>query len=147
MSQIPNGDDLIPDILRRAKRIALVGASDNPSRASHGVMKFLLAKGHEVIPVNPQLAGKDILGQRVAASLADVEGPIEMVDIFRNSADALGVVREAIAEKDRLAIEAIWMQLGVVNPVAAAEARAAGLLVVMDRCPKIEYYRLGQERR
>ena len=143
MAQNDIGDDPIAGILKRAKRIALVGASDNPSRPSYGVMAFLLGKGHDVVPVNPVHAGQNILGQTVVSSLADVDAPIQMVDIFRNSAAALEVVREAIAEKDRLGIEAVWMQIGVVNETAASEARAAGLQVVMDRCPKIEYFRVG----
>lgn len=136
-------DDQIADILRSAKRIALVGASENPARPSYGVMAFLLAKGHEVVPVNPGLAGQKVLGQAVVGSLGDVVGPVQMVDVFRNSDAALGVAREAIALKDKLGIEVIWMQLGVHNDTAAKEAMAAGIEVVMNRCPKIEYARLA----
>ena len=108
-------------------------------------MKYLLSKGYRVVPVNPTLAGKEILGQPVYASLAEVPAPVDIVDIFRNSAAALEVVREAIRLKDELAIKVVWMQLGVRNDEAAAEAEAAGLQVVMNRCPKIEYGRLSGE--
>ena len=97
------------------------------------------------IPVNPTLVGKEILGQPVYGSLAEVPGPVDIVDIFRNSAAALEVTREAIGLKDKLGIKVIWMQLGVRNDEAAAEAEAAGLQVVMNRCPKIEYGRLSGE--
>jgi predicted CoA-binding protein len=108
-------------------------------------MKYLLGKGFRVIPVNPGLVGQVILGQKVVAALAEIDEPIDMVDIFRNSEAALGVVREAIEHKDRLALKVIWMQLAVRHDVAAAEAEAAGLKVVMNRCPKIEYGRLSGE--
>ncbi len=135
-------DAYIAGILREARRIALVGASDNPARASHGVMAFLLARGHQVLPVNPTLAGQVVLGQTVAGTLAEIAAPVQMIDVFRNSEAALGVTREAISLKAKLGIETIWMQLGVRNDAAAKEAEAAGLKVVMDRCPKIEYARL-----
>jgi predicted CoA-binding protein len=108
-------------------------------------MKYLLGKGYRVIPVNPGLAGKEILGQRVYASLAEVPGPVDVVDIFRSSAAALEIAREAVRERKRLGIEVVWMQLGVRNEKAAAEAEAGGLKVVMNRCPKIEYGRLSGE--
>jgi predicted CoA-binding protein len=108
-------------------------------------MKYLLDKGFVVHPINPGLEGKDILGQKVYASLKDVPAPVDMVDIFRNSDAALGVVDEALSEKDRLGLKVIWMQLGVINEDAAAKAREAGLIVVMDRCPKIEYGRMSGE--
>jgi predicted CoA-binding protein len=108
-------------------------------------MKYLLSKGYRVTPINPQLAGKEILGQRVYAALAEVPPPVDIVDIFRSSQAALEITREAIALKDRLGIKVIWMQLGVRNAEAAAEAEAAGLSVVMNRCPKIEYGRLSGE--
>jgi uncharacterized protein len=139
------GDDYIADILRGAKAIAMIGASANTSRPSYFAMKYLLGKGFRVVPVNPGLGGQQILGQDVAATLAEVAGQVEMVDIFRNSEAALDITREAIALKDRLGIKVIWMQLGVRNEDAAREAEAAGLQVVMNRCPKIEYGRLSGE--
>jgi predicted CoA-binding protein len=108
-------------------------------------MKYLLDKGFVVRPVNPGLAGKEILGQKVYASLHDVPAPIDLVDIFRPPDAAPGIVREALAEKDRLGLKTIWMQLGVVNEDAATLANTAGLNVVMDRCPKIEYGRMSGE--
>ncbi len=135
-------DDEIADLLRMARTFAVVGASANPSRPSHGVARFLLARGYEVIPVNPGLAGGELLGQPVAADLAAITRPVDIVDIFRNSEAALDIVRAAIREKDRLGIKAVWMQLGVINEVAAGEAATAGLTVVMDRCPAIEWPRL-----
>lgn len=105
-------------------------------------MAFLIARGYEVFPVNPGLANQDILGRKVFATLAAVPAPIDVVDIFRNSDAAAQAVDEALAEQDRLQLKAIWMQLGVVNLSAAAAAEAAGLTVVMDRCPKIEAARL-----
>ena len=138
-------DDLIASILRENTSIAMVGASANTSRPSYFAMKYLLGKGYRVVPVNVGLAGQQILGHTVYASLADVPPPIQIVDIFRNSEAALEVTREAIAQKDRLGIRVIWMQLGVRNDQAAAEAEAAGLTVIMNRCPKIEYGRLSGE--
>jgi len=138
-------DPFIAGILGSARVIAMVGASAGTNRPSYFAMKYLLGKGYRVIPVNPTLAGKEILGQRVYGSLADVPAPVDIVDIFRNSAAALEVVREAIRLKDTLGIKVVWMQLGVRNDEAAAEAEAAGLQVVMNRCPKIEYGRLSGE--
>lgn len=138
-------DDYISGILSGVRSFAVVGASANPVRASYIVMQYLIAKGYEVKPVNPGLAGQMLLGRRVFASLADIEDGADCVDVFRNSQAALGVVREAIALKDRLGLKAVWMQLGVRNDIAAAEAEAAGLQVVMNRCPKIEYGRLSGE--
>ncbi|MEO8650986.1 MAG: CoA-binding protein [Hyphomicrobiaceae bacterium] len=135
----------IATILNEIKAVAMVGASANINRPSYFVMKYLLGKGFTVIPVNPGLAGKEILGQKVAASLAEIEQPVDMVDVFRNSDAALGVVRECIALKDKLGLKVIWMQLSVRNDEAAAEAEVAGLKVVMNRCPKIEYGRLSGE--
>ena len=132
-------DAYIADILREARTIAMVGASAVTNRPSYFAMKYLLGKGYGVVPVNPTLMGQEIQGQPVFASLADVPGPVDIVDIFRNSAAALEVTREAIALKDKLGIKVIWMQLGVRNEEAAREAEAAGLKVVMNRCPKIEY--------
>lgn len=129
-------------LLEETKTIALVGASANPARDSHEVMAFLQRQGYRVIPVNPGLAGQQLLGETVAARLADVEGQIDMVDIFRNSDAAGGVVDEAIAA----GAKAVWMQLGVINHEAAARAEAAGLKVVMNHCPKIEIPKLGVRR-
>ena len=138
-------DTTIAGILAEAKTIAMVGASAGTNRPSYFAMKYLLGKGYKVLPVNPTLAGKQILGQEVFATLADAPAPVDIVDIFRNSAAALEVVRDAIRLKDHLGIKVIWMQLGVRNDQAAAEAEAAGLAVVMNRCPKIEYGRLSGE--
>lgn len=132
-------DAYIAGILREARTFAFVGASANPNRPSHYVMRFMLEKGYEAIPVNPGLAGQEILGQRVYASLANIDRHVDVVDIFRNSEAALGVTREAIGLKERLGAKVVWMQVGVRNDAAAAEAEAAGLRVVMNRCPKIEY--------
>ncbi len=128
----------ISAILSTTSRIAVVGASNKPERASYGVMAALLARGYDVTPVNPGLAGQTIHGRRVVASLAEA-GALDMVDVFRASDSVGPVVDEAI----RLGARTIWMQLGVVNQAAAEKARAAGLKVVMDRCPKIEFARLG----
>ena len=138
-------DAYVAAILNDVKVIAMVGASANINRPSYFVLKYLLGKGFRVIPVNPGLAGQEILGQKVVASLADIEGQVDMVDIFRNSDAALGIVREAIALKDKLSLKVIWMQLSVRNDEAATEAEAAGIKVVMNRCPKIEYGRLSGE--
>lgn len=126
------------DILKSVKVIALVGASQNAARPSYGVMKFLISQGYTVIPVNPGLAGQDILGQRVYATLADVPQPIDMIDIFRNSEAAGGVVLEALALQTLPRI--IWMQLEVRHDEAARKAEMAGLQVVMNRCPAIELH-------
>ncbi|MFA5950661.1 MAG: CoA-binding protein [Hyphomicrobium sp.] len=145
MSHRAYSDDYIAGILRDGRVFAFVGASANTVRPSYFAMKYLLGKGYHVIPVNPGHAGQEILGQKVYASLAECPGPVDVVDIFRNSEAALEIVREAISLKERLGIKVIWMQLSVVNPVAAAEAEAAGFSVVMNRCPKIEYGRLSGE--
>ena len=136
-------DPYIAGILGSAKTIAMVGASAVTNRPSYFAMKYLLSKGYRVVPVNPTLAGKEILGQPVYASLAKVPAPVDIVDIFRNSAAALEVVREAIRLKNQLAIKVVWMQLGVRNDAAAKRAEDAGLKVVMNRCPKIEHSRLA----
>ena len=138
-------DAYIRDILRQSRTIAMVGASPNWVRPSYFAMKYLIGKGYRVIPVNPVAAGQEILGETVYANLAEVPGPYAMVDIFRNAEAAGAIVDEAIALKDDKGIAVIWMQLGVVNHEAAARAEAAGLKVVMDRCPKIEYGRLSGE--
>ncbi len=138
MSLDGQSDDAIRAILTETRRIAVVGASDKPWRPSHGVFGFLLACGYDAIPVNPLLAGRQIHGRAVAARL-DEAMPLEMVDIFRASAKAGAAVDDAI----RLGAHTVWMQLGVVDTAAAGRARAAGLTVVMDRCPVIEARRLG----
>ena len=143
---MPQYDDaLIKSILRSTKTIAMVGASSNEMRPSYFAMMYLLAKGYVVHPVNPAAAGKKILGQTVYASLKDVPAPVDMVDIFRTPDVAVEIVREALAEKDRLGVKVIWMQLGVINEAAAAMAREAGLTAIMDRCPKIEHGRFSGE--
>lgn len=136
-------DSEIRSLLESVKTIALVGASPRPERASHGVMSFLLSQGYRVIPVNPALAGEEILGQLVVERLADIADPIDLVDIFRNSEAAGEIVDEAIVA----GAGAVWMQLGVVNEAAAGRAEAAGMRVVMDRCPKIEIGRLAIRQR
>jgi len=108
-------------------------------------MKYLIGKGYTIIPVNPGIAGRELLGQKVYGTLAEVPAPVDVVDIFRASDAALAITREAIGLKDKLGLTTIWMQLGVRNDEAAAEAEAAGLRVVMNRCPKIEYGRLSGE--
>jgi uncharacterized protein len=128
-------------ILTSVKTVAIVGASENPVRPSYFVVKYLLAKGYTVYPVNPGIAGRELLGVKVYASLADVPKPVDMVEIFRNSEAALGITKEAIA----IGAKVVWMQLTVRNDEAAALAEAAGLQVVMNRCPKIEYGRLSGE--
>jgi predicted CoA-binding protein len=138
-------DVYIAGILAEARTIAMVGASATANRPSSFAMKYLLGKGYEVVPINPGLAGGDIQSRRVYAALAEVPGPVDIVDIFRNPAAAYEAVREAIALKEKLGIKVIWMQLGVRNDAAAAEAEAAGLKVVMNRCIKIEYGRLSGE--
>lgn len=138
-------DAYIADILAEARVFAMVGASANTSRPSYFAMKYLLQKGYTVHPINPGLAGKEILGQTVYGDLADVPAPVDVVDIFRNSEAAGDVTDQAIALKAALSISVVWMQLGVRNEAAAAHAKAAGLKVVMNRCPKIEYGRLSGE--
>ena len=137
MPEVEAGD--IEHILRETKVIALVGASSNPRRDSYGVMRFLQGQGYRVIPVNPGLAGDTLNGEKVYATLADIPEKIDMVDVFRNSDAAGPVADEAVS----VGAKYIWMQLGVVNDQAAKRARAAGLKVVMNRCPKIEIPKLG----
>ncbi|WP_282948956.1 MULTISPECIES: CoA-binding protein [unclassified Sphingopyxis] len=134
-----NDENEIRALLGEPRRIAVVGASPNPARASNEVLAFLVRQGHDVIAVNPGHAGKTIHGAPVVATLADVEPPAEIVDIFRNSADAGAAVDEAIVH----GAKAVWLQIGVIDQKAARRANDAGLAVVMDRCPKIEIPRLG----
>jgi predicted CoA-binding protein len=138
-------DEHLRGILGRVRVIAMVGASPYWNRPSYFAMKYLQAKCYRVIPVNPRAAGEEILGETCCASLAEVPGRIDMVDVFRGSDEAGRIVDEAIALKDDKGIEVVWMQLGVRNDAAAARGTAAGFTVVMDRCPKIEYGRLHAE--
>ncbi|HXV29849.1 MAG TPA: CoA-binding protein [Sinorhizobium sp.] len=134
-------DAYIRDILSRYPTIAMVGASPTTSRPSYFAMKYLKEKGFRVIPVNPGQAGKELLGERIFASLAEIREPIDIVDVFRSSDAALAVTRDAI----EIGAKVVWMQLGVRNDEAARLAEGAGLQVVMNRCPKIEYGRLSGE--
>ena len=138
-------DTVIKSILRSVKTIAMVGASGNDIRPSYFAMMYLLNKGYKVIPVNPGMVGKEILGQKVYASLKDVPAPVHMVDIFREAKYAPEVARDVVAEKDRLGVSILWMQLGVISEEAEKLATDAGLTVVMDRCPKIEHGRFSGE--
>ena len=136
-------DSYIRGILNTVKTIAMVGASEKENRPSYFAFKYLLERGYNMIPVNPGHAGQIMLGQRIYARLADIPHPVDMVDIFRSSQYALGIVQEALALTPRPQV--IWMQLGVRNDEAAALAEADGVKVVMNRCPKIEYGRLSSE--
>ena len=135
-------DEEIAELLTSARTIAMVGASDRPDRASYGVMRFLQDHGYRVIPVNPTITGEHVHGEYVWRDLSQVGVPIDIVDVFRNSEAAGEAVDQAIAA----GAKAVWMQLGVVNRDAAERAEAAGLKVVMNRCPKIEIARLGLEK-
>jgi predicted CoA-binding protein len=132
-------DSDIRGILTGVRTIAVVGASPKPDRPSYGVMRFLQSKGFRCLPVNPQAAGQEILGMPCVATLEDIAEPIDMVDVFRRPVDVPPVAQAAIASGARV----LWLQLGIVHEAAAAEARAAGLIVVQDRCPAIEWPRLG----
>ena len=135
-------DEEIAELLASARTIAMVGASDRPSRPSYGVMKFLQDWGYRVIPVNPQITGEHVHGEFVWRELAQIGVPIDIVDIFRRPEAAGEAVDQAIFD----GAKAVWMQIGVINKDAAARAEAAGLKVVMDRCPKIDIPRLGVPR-
>ncbi len=141
LEPIPYTDAKIRSVLEQVKTIAMVGASPNWNRPSYFVMKYLQGKGYRVIPVNPAIAGEKLLGERAYSSLADIPDKVDMVDMFRASSEAPGVVAEAIA----IGAKVLWMQLGVRNDQAAATAEAAGIEVIMNRCPKIEFGRLGGE--
>ena len=134
-------DSYVKSILADVKTIAMVGASTNWNRPSYFAMKYLQTKGYRVIPVNPVVAGQELLGEAVWSSLDEIDEPIDMVDIFRN-AEAAGPITDAAIE---IGAKVVWMQFGVINHEAAARAEAAGLRVVMDRCPKVEYARLNGE--
>ncbi len=138
-------DEYLRGILNGVKTIVMVGASDNWNRPSFFAMKYLQKKGYRVIPVNPRAAGTEILGEKVVGDLKDVPGPIDMVDIFRNSEAAGKITDEAIALAKDKKIKVVWMQITVRNDEAAKRAEDAGLQVVMNRCPKIEYARLNGE--
>src|SRR6266436_3960811 len=141
LDPIPYSDAQLRAILQRVKTIAMVGASSNWNRPSYFVMKYLQGKGYRVIPVNPGLAGETLLGETAYASLRDIPGPIDMVDVFRPARDAPAIVEDAIA----IGAPVLWMQLGIRNDAAAAMAEKAGIEVIMNRCPKIEFGRLGGE--
>jgi predicted CoA-binding protein len=136
-------DTYIRGILNTVKTIAMVGVSPKDNRPSYFAFKYLLERGYRMIPVNPGQAGKELLGRKVYAKLADIPEPVDMVDIFRGSQFAPGIVEEALALNPKPQV--IWMQLTVRNDEAAKAAEAAGLKVVMNRCPKIEYGRLSSE--
>ena len=129
----------IASLLQHARTIAMIGASDRPDRASYGVMRFLQEQGYRVIPVNPRITGEHVHGEYVWRELSQIGEPIDIVDIFRKSEEVGPIVDQAIA----VGAKAVWMQLGVEDADAAARAEAAGLKVVMNRCPKIEFARLG----
>ena len=132
-------DEAIREILTAPKTIAVVGASDKEYRPVYRVMRFLQGKGYRCIPVNPRLAGRTLLGETVYASLEEIPEPVDMVDVFRRAEDVPPIADVAIA----IGAKVLWMQLGIVNDAAADSATAAGLRVVMDRCPAIEIPRLG----
>jgi predicted CoA-binding protein len=129
-------DSVIREILAQPRRIAVVGCSADATRDSHRIARLLMTKGHSVVPVNP--GRREVLGQICFASLSDIPGPIDMVDIFRRADQAGPIVNEAIT----IGAQIVWMQLGVIDEAAATRAQAAGLTVIMDRCPAIEYARL-----
>jgi len=135
-------DEDIARLLTNARTIAVVGASDRPDRPSYGVMRFLQSWGYRVLPVNPQITGEHVLGEFVWRELAQIGVPIDIVDVYRRPEAAAEAVEQAIF----VGAKAVWMQLGVINHEAAARAEAAGLEVVMDRCPHIEIPRLGVPR-
>ncbi|MGL4495910.1 MAG: CoA-binding protein [Beijerinckiaceae bacterium] len=136
-------DALIRAILKETKTIALVGASSNPARPSYIVFKYLKERGYRVIPINPGLAGQDLLGEPFVARLSDLTEPVDMVEIFRNSEAAGPLTDEALTLNPLPKV--IWMQLSVRNDEAAQRAEAKGVTVIMNRCPKIEYGRLSGE--
>lgn len=132
-------DELIQEVLTSVRTVAVVGASDNPARDSNDVMRFLMDRGYEVYPVNPAVGAEEIHGRKVYATLAEVPERIDMVDVFRRSEVAGEVCDDAVS----VGAKVVWMQLGVVNEAGKARAEAAGLKVIMDRCPKIETRRLN----
>ncbi|WP_299863013.1 CoA-binding protein [uncultured Roseobacter sp.] len=138
-------DAQLKEILTRTRRIAVVGVSMNPVRPSYYVARYLSLKGFQVVPVNPRHAGEVLLGQRVQGALSDIEGDVDMVDIFRRSDAVPPIVDEALAHFPKL--QTIWMQIGVEHADAAAQAEARDVTVIQNRCPKIEYQRLFGELR
>ncbi|MFY0647932.1 CoA-binding protein [Sulfitobacter geojensis] len=138
-------DALLRDVLTRAKRVAVVGVSMNPVRASYFVARYLGLRGFDVVPVNPVYAGRVLFGKTIVASLSEVEGGIDIVDIFRRPEAVPEIVEEALAVFPD--VKTIWMQIGVEHPAATALAEARGVTVIQDRCPKIEYQRLFGELR
>jgi uncharacterized protein len=143
-------DALLRDVLQRTRTIACVGVSMNPIRPSAYVARYLSLKGYRVIPVNPGHAGKTLHGETMVADLASIPasvGPVQMVDVFRRSEEAGRVVDQALEALLGRGLETIWMQIGVIDEAAARRAEAAGVTVIMNRCPKIEYQRLNGELR
>ena len=138
-------DDLLRDVLNRAKRVAVVGVSMNPVRASYFVARYLGLRGYDVVPVNPGHAGEVLFGKRIVGSLSEVDGGVDMVDIFRRSEAVPEIVDEALEAFPDL--QTIWMQIGVEHPGATDKAEARGVTVIQNRCPKIEYQRLFGELR
>ncbi len=138
-------DTFLKDILKGMKRVAVVGVSDNPVRASYFVARYLSLRGVVIVPVNPKLAGQRLFGSVAVGSLAEIDGPVDMVDIFRRSEAVPEIVDEALEHLPDL--RTVWMQIGVENAQAAATAEARGINVVQNRCPKIEYQRLFGELR
>ncbi|MDW3207273.1 MAG: CoA-binding protein [Alphaproteobacteria bacterium] len=136
-------DAYIRDILRECRVFGMVGASTNWNRPSYFAMKYMIQKGYRVIPINPRSAGEDLMGETIVASLTNLPEPVDLVQVFRRSDQVGPVVDEALSLATPPKV--IWMQLGVINHEAAARAEAAGLRVVMNRCPKIEYARLSGE--
>lgn len=135
-------DDLLLGIFDTLQTVAIVGASAKPERPSYGVMKALQERGITAIPVNPGLAGQTLLGQTVYATLGDIEGGVDVVDIFRTSDAALDITREAVRLMDEKGIQVVWLQDGITNDQAVAEAEAAGLIAIQDRCLIRDYKRL-----
>ena len=146
MSRETYDDGQIVDILNRTQSIAIVGASPNPARYSHRVMQFMQSCDYRVLPVNPLVAGQEILGERVYADLGEVPGPFQMVNVFRRAEAIPEVADQVLLQASEKGIQFLWLQLELYNEAVAHKARAAGLVVVMDRCVKIEYGRLLAHR-
>jgi len=138
-------DEMLRAILAQVRTIGVVGASAIWQRPSYYACKYLMHKGYKIIPINPSSAGEEVLGNKVYASIADAPGPVDMVQVFRTSADAYAVTRDTISNMTAKGIRVLWMQVTVRDDAAAEEAEKAGLTVVMDRCPKIEFARLSGE--